>query len=692
MSKALTDKSTWGNDLAMSFLVVAIVGLMILPLPTVAIDTLLAVNLAVSVLLLMTSLFIPNAVALSSFPSLLLFTTLFRLSLNIASTKSILLHADAGHLIESFGELVVGGNLVVGIVVFIIITVVQFIVISKGSERVAEVGARFTLDAMPGKQMSIDADLRAGLLSGDEARRKRALLGMESQMHGGMDGAMKFVKGDAIAGLIITLVNILAGIVVGIMYHGMTAGEAANRFAVLSIGDAMVSQIPSLFICVAAGVLITRVADEHQKKPRSLGQEIVAQMTANVRAMYLAAGLVIAFAAVPGFPALQFLALGIGLAMAGRYLARQRRSGEAQSLSAPIAALQREGAKGDAPSIMQEAPHFARPLAVRMSPALAALLMPDQLNQAMERERVQLQSMLGVPFPGVCMWVDTALADLRFDVLINDVPVRHVALPGRLLLLPTTLAAAATAPAWAAAAQQHGAVLEQPDSAWMPANEVPEAERAKCLDVEQVMARQVMLLLRRNAHQFMGVQEIQWIVDKATADYPGLVAEVQKILPVQRIAEVMRRLLEEQVPIRNVRSIFESLITWGPKEKDMLLLTEYVRGDLGRYLAFEASAGKPYVSAILLDPGVEQAIRQCIKPTPTGNYLAMAPESAAAITDKVLRLAGESPEPGVAVITSMDIRRYVKKIIETRLEGLRVYSYQELGHQVELRPLGRVAA
>jgi len=688
MSKGLGDKSTLGNDLAMSFLVVAIVGLMILPLPTVAIDSLLAVNLAVSVLLLMTSLFIPNAVALSSFPSLLLFTTLFRLSLNIASTKSILLHADAGHLIESFGELVVGGNLVVGIVVFIIITVVQFIVISKGSERVAEVGARFTLDAMPGKQMSIDADLRAGLLTGDEARRKRALLGMESQMHGGMDGAMKFVKGDAIAGLIITLVNILAGIVVGIMYHGMTAGEAANRFAVLSIGDAMVSQIPSLFICVAAGVLITRVADEHQKKPRSLGQEIVAQMTANVRAMYLAAGLTIAFAAVPGFPALQFIALGIGLALAGRYLARQRKSGEAQSLSAPIAALQREGAKGDAPSIMQEAPHFSRPLAVRMSSALAELLIPHQIDQAMERERLQLQSMLGVPFPGVCMWVEATLQDLRFEVLINDVPVRHVELPGRLLMVPAPL----SAEAWAGAAETHGAVLDQADSRWMPAAQVPEAERAKCLDIEQVMARQVMLLLRRNAHQFMGVQEIQWIVDKATTDYPGLVAEVQKILPVQRIAEVMRRLLEEQVPIRNVRTIFESLITWGPKEKDMLLLTEYVRGDLGRYLAFEASGGRNYVSAILLDAGVEQAIRQCIKPTPTGNYLAMPPESAAAITEKVMRIAGETPEAGVAVITSMDIRRYVKKIIESRMESLRVYSYQELGNQVELRPLGRVAA
>ncbi len=685
MARSLMDKGTLGNDLAMSLLVVAIVGLMILPLPTVAIDSLLAVNLAVSVLLLMTSLFIPNAVALSSFPSLLLFTTLFRLSLNIASTKSILLHADAGHLIESFGELVVGGNLVVGIVVFLIITVVQFIVISKGSERVAEVGARFTLDAMPGKQMSIDADLRAGLLTGDEARRKRALLGMESQMHGGMDGAMKFVKGDAIAGLIITLVNILAGIVVGIMYHGMTAGEAANRFAVLSIGDAMVSQIPSLFICVAAGVLITRVADEHEKKPRSLGQEIFAQLTANVRAMYLASGLVIAFAAVPGFPALQFLGLGVGLAVAGRYLSRQRKSAEGEVASAPMAALQREGAKGDAPSIMHEAPHFSRPLAVRMSPALAQLLIPAQLDTAMERERLQLQTLLGVPFPGVCMWIAPELEALRFEVLINDVPMRDVTLPGRLLCLPPESPLAAQA-------ARHGPLLDQAESLWLPAEQVPEAERATCLDIEQVIARQVVFLLRRHAHLFMGVQEIQWIVDKASADYPGLVAEVQKILPLQRIAEVMRRLLEEQVPIRNVRSIFESLITWGPKEKDMLLLTEYVRGDLGRYLSFEASAGQNYISAILLDPGVEQAIRQCIKPTPAGNYLAMAPESAAAITEKVMQIVGNQPQRGVAVITSMDIRRYVKKMIESRMDWMRVYSYQELGNQVELRPLGRVVA
>ena len=256
-----------GGELGIAAMIVAIISLMILPLPPALIDILLAINIAISVTLLMITLYVPNVLSLSAFPALLLFTTLYRLSLNIASTRSILLHAEAGQFIDSFGELVVGGNLVVGLVVFGIITTVQFIVIAKGSERVAEVGARFSLDAMPGKQMSIDADLRANLLTGEQARMKRATLAIESQLHGGMDGAMKFVKGDAIAGLIITTINIVAGIAVGVAYHGMSAGEAANRFSVLSVGDAMVSQIPSLLLSVAAGVMITRVSDERRSKP-----------------------------------------------------------------------------------------------------------------------------------------------------------------------------------------------------------------------------------------------------------------------------------------------------------------------------------------------------------------------------------------------------------------------------------------
>lgn len=684
IARLKTGALSMGNDVAMMMLVVSIVALMILPMPIALIDALLALNISISVLLLMTCLFVPNAIALSSFPSLLLFTTLFRLSLNVASTKSILLHADAGHVIAAFGELVIGGNLVVGLVVFLIITVVQFVVINKGSERVAEVGARFTLDAMPGKQMSIDADLRAGLLTADEAKRKRAELAMESAMHGGMDGAMKFVKGDAIAALLITMINILAGIAVGVIYHGMTGGEAANRFSIMAIGDAMVSSIPSLFICVSAGVLITRVADEHQKKPRSLGEEIFAQMTMNPRSMYLAAVLVLSFAAVPGFPAIPFVLLAAGLGTSAHFLDKRRGKATRSAMSKPIGGLRREGAKGDAPSILKEPPAFARPLAVRMSAELAAQLRSDRLDVALERERERLQSALGLPFPGVAMWVAKELDRLHYEILLNDVPVRAFDLPpGGLLWLPDERSPLA------AHAERHGPLLHQAESLWI-APAAAGAERSACLEVEELMARHVMAVLRQNAHVFMGVQEVQWIIDRATPEYPGLVAEVQKILPLQRIAEVFRRLLEEQVPVRNLRSIFESLMAWGPKEKDILLLTEYVRADLGRYLAFEAAAGQPHVMAIVFDPSIEQAIRQCIKPTPAGNYLAIPPENAASITQSVIDIAGSEPVAGMALVTSMDIRRYVKRMIESRIDWLKVYSYQELGSLVELRPIGRV--
>nr|BAB20912.1 putative HrpO [Paracidovorax avenae] len=666
--------STLVDDLTMAGFLVGVIALMILPLPTLLIDSLLAINLSISVLLLMTTLFIPDAVSLSTFPSLLLFTTLFRLSLNIASTKAILLHADAGHLIESFGQLVVGGNLVVGIVVFLVITIVQFIVIAKGSERVAEVGARFTLDALPGKQMSIDADLRAGLLTADEAKAKRARLSMESMLHGGMDGAMKFVKGDAIAGLIITLVDILAGIVVGIMYHSMTAGEAPNRFAVLSIGDAMVSQIPALFICMAAGILTTRVADEHRKKPTSLGEDMTEQLTRNTRSMYLAGALTLGFAAIPGFPAVPFCLLAAGLVGGGQWLSRSAsrppRAAQDPFQAHRLPAARRRQGRGHG----HPAPR-ARIRQAAVDPPVRSARPPAQCRAARPG-----------PEQGTRRAADAAGAALprRRDVGLGRPPgpaLRHPhqrrargkpQLPGDMLLLLDPQSPLATQ------AQRHGPLLGMEESLWVPQAAIPPAQRAgACLEIEQVIAREVVEMLQRHAHLFMGVQEVQWIIERATPEYPGLVAEVQKVMPLQRMAEVLRRLLEEQVPIRNIRSIFESLITWAPKEKDLLLLTEYVRSDLGRYLAHEAGGGQRHISAILLAPEIEQAIRGCIKPTPAGNYLAMSPDDARDITDRIAPSRARRP-PRVALVTSMDIRRYVKKMIEGRIDWLRVYSFQEL--------------
>lgn len=647
-------KLSLGGDVGMILTIVSVLALMVFPLPTIAIDTLLAINMAISVLLLSVTIYMPNAIALTSFPALLLFTTLFRLGLNVASTKSILLHADAGHIIEAFGQLVVGGNLAVGIVVFLVITIVQFIVIAKGSERVAEVGARFTLDAMPGKQMSIDADLRAGYITGDEARAKRSALAMESQLHGGMDGAMKFVKGDAIAGLIITGINIFAGIAVGIMYHNIAAAEAANRFAILSIGDAMVGQIPSLLICVAAGVLITRVNDEHAPKPRSLGQEILAQLGSNYKALFTAALMLLGFAAVPGFPWFVFLILALCLGAAGFMLLK---SGAAGKDGDVLKGLMREGAKGEAFGIGDQATALACPLALVLSVELGKTINRIELNEAFEAERGKLQDELGLPFPGIRVWTNTDLADDAYRLLIHDVPM-----------------GSGTAKA------------SEPDAP----KPVADADGKLAQSGEQSMAAHAVKSLRDNAHQFVGIQEVQWVLERVGKEYPGLVAEVQKVLPVQRISEVIKRLLEEHVSIRNLRTIFESLVVWGPKEKDVVMLTEYVRSDLGSYLTHRATAGAPSLSVVLLDPALEKHIRECIKPTPAGNFLAMAPEMMANIANVVCNITGENPRAGVAVVTSMDIRRYVRRIIEARLRWLQVYSYQELSGRVTLEPVGHV--
>jgi type III secretion protein V len=650
MSTIKLQLSGRSGEVSVAALIVAVVALMILPLPTFLIDILLAVNITLSVVLLTATMYVPNATTLSSFPSLLLFTTLFRLSLNIASTKSILLHADAGHIIESFGELVVGGNLVVGLVVFLIISTVQFIVIAKGSERVAEVGARFTLDAMPGKQMAIDADVRAGSLTAEEARERRAILAVESQLHGGMDGAMKFVKGDAIAGLIITMVNIFAGIVVGTSYHGMTAGEAAARFSVLSIGDAMVSQIPSLLISVAAGVMITRVASDHDK-PTSLGMDIASQLSTSSRALSTAAVLLCGFALVPGFPSTIFVLLA-ALIFGGGYLIRRKRGAGHIATQEALPSLQRDGIKKAADSILRVAPAFAAPLAVQLSSGLAAKLDSAHLNEVFEKGRQQVVEELGLPFPGIVFWASDALPGLGYSVLIHDVPADTADLD---------------------------ALVASPDGA------------PGTVDIESVIGAHVIRLLRQEARLFVGVQETQWIMERVTLDYPGLVAEVQKALPVQRIAEVLRRLLEEQIPIRDIRSILESMVVWGPKEKDLIMLTEYVRADLGRMIGHRASQGLRKMPAIVLDQELEQTIRQAIKPTPAGNYLTLEPRQVEMIIQSLEEMVTGTPPDNLAVVTAVDIRRYFRRMIERRLNWLDVYSFQELNGEIDLQLFGSLS-
>jgi len=630
------------GDLALAALIVAVVALLVLPLPTMLLDGLIAINLAASISLLMLSLYVPSALGLSTFPSLLLLTTLFRLSLNIASTKLILLHADAGHVIDTFGRMVVGGNVVVGLVVFLIIAIVQFIVIAKGAERVAEVGARFSLDGMPGKQMSIDADLRAGIIDKTEAHRRRRELEDESQLHGAMDGAMKFVKGDAIAGIIIAFVNIVAGIAIGASMHGMTLSEAVSTYAVLSVGDGMVAQIPSLFVSIAAGIVITRVGGKDNSR-KHLGAQIAHQVLGHPHALLLAGAIVATFMLVPGLPFWPFAILAALLASAGYFGQTKRGRGRAFE-QAVVPAMTREGSQLPVALIEDSRDSIAVPLRIRISPKLRTVISPPAFDTALSHEKWQISQDLGLPFPGLKMSFDPALTAHQYAIDVQEVQVTQGDLQ------------TGTSP------------------------------RA-----EEMLALHLSWAVRRHADAFVGMQEVHTLLARAASQLPDLAAEVQRAVPVQRIAEVMRRLAQEGVSIRYMREICESLLAWGPREKDVVMLTEYVRVDLGRFIARRYIDSRGALRAVVLDAEIEKVMREATQQSAGGSFLALAPETTQALmTGAEAALAPLKFEGPPIVLTSMEVRRYLKRFLDARFPELVVLSYQELPATTQIQAIGRI--
>ena len=643
----LTPRLTPRGDLALLGLLMAIIALLVLPVPAALLDGLIALNIALSIGLLMLSMYVGSSLGLSTFPSLLLFTTLLRLSLNIASSKQILLHAHAGQIIDTFGRLVVGGSVVVGIVVFLIIAIVQFIVVAKGAERVAEVGARFTLDGMPGKQMSIDADLRAGIVGKDEARRRRGVLEQESQFFGAMDGAMKFVKGDAIAGMIIAFVNIVAGIAVGMAMKDMGFAQALQRYTVLTVGDGMVTQIPSLFVSIAAGVLITRVgADE--ARDANLGAQIGRQVLAQPLALLLTAGVLCAFVLTPGFPKLPFAAIAVVLAATAWFVMRspaRRRSFE----NAPMPAMAREGA-AEVPSMIHRGEDDAvAPLVLRLAPDCGSRIAPPELDRALRDARRRIRRELGIPFPGLVARFDETLAEGAYAVDVHELP-RATG-----VITADASGSADASPATQLAADVERAVLAQPDL-------------------------------------FIGFAEAHHMVEAVGRESSELAQELVRTVPLQRIADVLRRLVQESISIRPVREICESLLAWGAREKDPVLLTEYVRIDLGRHIAHRFGRGEKVMPVLMLDPAAEQLVRQAVQQTATGSYLALGPDDTRRLGDAAehaLQAAGAALKVPV-VVASMDVRRYVRRLLEPRIPQVVVLSYQEIGSHLTLQTVGRV--
>ncbi|PFH08642.1 type III secretion protein V [Collimonas sp. PA-H2] len=679
-------------DLMLVALIVAVIALLVLPLPPYVLDTLIAFNLTVSVTLLIVSLYIASPLGLSTFPSLLLFTTLFRLSLNIASTRQILLHAYAGDIISTFGKLVVGGDVIIGMVVFAIIAIVQFIVIAKGSERVAEVAARFSLDAMPGKQMSIDADLRAGIIHKDDARQRRRTLESESQLYGAMDGAMKFVKGDAIAGIIIALVNIFAGIMVGMLRKDMSLDTALQTYSVLAVGDALVSQIPSLFVSIAAGIVITRVARSDSIEAIPLGNEIAQQIKAHPKALVVTGIVVFGMLLVPGFPKWQFLALGLTVALTGWNLGAGRRGKARNPSEVLMPSMSREGSDR-VPVFIDDADHLMTiPIVMEVYPQIAQDVNPLKLDSGLENVRRHVAHDLGIPFPGMVIRSAARLSAGQFVLYINEIPMlQGYLMPGHVLCLEEESNLTAAAIPYVTAEGMFGG-----SGLWVPFNQQGSLTENKfrVLYAEQILAQYVLRVISRHAHEFMGIQETQLLLKRLEDSYPDLEKELKQQVPLSRFADVLRRLVQEQIPIRDLRLIAHALIETAAREKDNVMLTEYVRNAMVRSISYRNTLRNGRLAAIVVAPGFEDQIKQYLKQSGSGSVLLLPETLRLSIHSQILQItsarqADDFHKP-VLLVNAIEIRAHLRSILVVDFPDLTVLASPQVEGSIRVDIQGQI--
>ena len=686
---------TQRKDVLLASLLVAIVFMMILPLPTELVDVLIGTSMGIAVILLMLAIYISSAGEFFAFPAVLLLSTLFRLALSITTTRLVLLQADAGAIIDTFGNFVVAGNLVVGMVIFLIITIVQFMVITKGAERVAEVSARFSLDAMPGKQMSIDGDMRAGVIDMDEARRRRQKVEKESQLYGSMDGAMKFVKGDAIAGLIIIAINLVGGLIIGVTQRGLSLEEATHIYSILTIGDGLVAQIPALLIAMTAGIIVTRVStDETENLASDIGQQFGAQP----KALLVAGGLMVAFSLIPGFPTITFLALAVLTGGAGILLLRvanRRKASEGESqvtsVLTPVSTEASSEAEVDAQLRGEQEITLGAPLLVDISASLQEHLDMRALNREAAKVRRALYLDLGVPFPGVHVRFNENLPNRAYALLLQEIPVARGDLRPGYVLYADQLR---QLDILGFPSERGDAFLPNLPTVWIEDKYTASLQEASMsfMELHKVLSFHLAYVMRRYAEEFIGIQETYNLFERLQPTFPDLIKEAQRVLPIHRTTEVFKRLVGEDISIRNVRSILESLVEWGQQEKDVVMLSEYVRGDLKRYISYKYSSDQNVLSAYLLDEDLEETVRGGIRQTSSGNYLALDPSVTHRFVGQTKSLVGDISrlENKPVIVTAMDIRRYVRKIIEIELYDLAVLSFQELTQEVTVQPLGKI--
>jgi type III secretion protein V len=663
-------------------LIVTALGAMILPITPLIADVLIATNISFSVLLLMVAFYVRSAVEFTSLPAIILISTVFRLSISIASTRLILIEADGGRIIQTFGDFVISGNVVVGLVVFLIITIVQFVVITKGSERVAEVAARFSLDGLPGKQMSIDSDLRSGDIDQAEARRRRQLLERESQLYGAMDGAMKFVKGDAIAGIIIIVVNLFGGMAIGTMQRGLSFNESSHVFSLLSVGEGLIAQIPALFVSLTAGTTVTRVTNT---AGLNLGSDIISQIGAQPEALRLAGFVLLGLSLIPGFPTGVFLALAILLGGMGFLLGRREKE-RAEQAAPVLARLMNAEISTLLPA------RAGAPVTVSVSQSLFDALKHENMEYRLRLIAYNVSHDLGLATPGMGYRLESLAEPSRYMIEVDLVPeiIRDLGTEELFLQPYHAQALSEREIPFRSMKQKAG---QEMLAAGISFRTSLESASLPYLTVSQLLESDLLSVLKQNAAHFVGIQETRRLLMAMEGDYKDLLREAQRVATIQRISDVLKRLLEEGVSIRNMRLILEAIIEWAPREQDTLNLTMHVRSALKRQISFKAGGLDKVIPAILVQPEAEDLLRKAAQQAQARNLQSIDPDISNNFAESLRAQLASLDEPSsvnAVILVSADLRRLIWSTL--RRAGLfhPVLSYQEIAPDFSVRALATI--
>lgn len=673
------------GDIFVSVGIILMILMIIIPMPPFLVDIMLSMNISLSLLILLISMFNKEALDFSVFPSVLLITTIFRIALNITTTRYILLKGDAGEVITAFGNFVMGGNAVVGFIVFIIIVLVNFMVITKGSERVAEVAARFTLDAMPGKQMAIDADLNSGMIDEVEARKRRSKIQREADFYGSMDGATKFVKGDSIAGIIITFINLIGGILMGILYLNISAGEALQKYALLAVGDGLVSSIPSLLISTATGIIVTRSASEE-----NLGNDLRQQLFSNSTIMFILSGVLFSLALTP-LPTMPYLMLSIVFLFIGNAL-------RTKDLE-PEASLGKEDASQDDIEEIRR-PENVLPLlnveSIELEFGYGIIPLADKtqggdLFDRLVMIRRQCALELGMIVPMIRLRDNIQLQPNEYVIKIKGVEVASgsVLFDHYLAMNPGN-----------AEEELNGIDTIEP-SFGLPAKWIDSKEREKAeiygytvVDPPSIISTHLTEIIKRHAYELIGRQDVKMLIDNLKETQPSLVEEVvPSLLSLGEVQKVLSNLLRELVSIRNFSTIMEALADYAQVTKDTDMLTEYVRQAMYRNITNQFIPRKE-AKVITMDPDIEKTIMESLQTTETGTYMALDParsrKLANNISDEVEKMVSVGEQP--IIVTAPVVRFYLKKFVEQISNDIIVLSYNEIDPLAKIQSVGMVSA